>query len=90
MSVVTDMFPEYMFKYGPAGILAVWLFTVNTRLSDVEERLYRCLESKSHVSCFEDPFNRQNKSAIMATSAVYALRPDELKIKKKSYERSSL
>jgi hypothetical protein len=85
MSVV-EMFPEYMFKYGPAGILAVWLFTVNTRLSDVEQRLYRCLESKSHVESFEDPTKRQNRLAILATNDLYALKPEDLKIKKKSNE----
>lgn len=45
------MFPEWVFKYGISGILAVWLFSeksdykeLNTRLSVVESRLYQCYE----------------------------------------------
>ncbi|MBN9293744.1 MAG: hypothetical protein J0G96_07185 [Flavobacteriia bacterium] len=58
------LFPEYILKYGATGIMAVWLFTVNSRLSDVENRLYNCLETRVRVS--ESQFPDQIRPEFLA------------------------
>ena len=81
MSSFSEMVPEWIFKYGPAGVLALWLFTVNSRLSDVEQRLYRCLESKAYnTTAVHVPAKDKDSDAHWQQQ--YALRSDELRIKK--------
>lgn len=81
MSSFSEWLPEYALKSGAAGVLAVWLFTINARLNDVEQRLYNCLESKAYkTTSIQTPVNNECSDAHW--SQQYALRSDELRIKK--------
>ena len=83
MAQVNELFPEYVFKYGPTGIMAVWLFTMNSRLSDVEQRLYKCLETRAKIETVieQTPPNSQNGNLTYFQTA--AIRPDDVKVKNK-------
>jgi len=37
---------ELIKKHGAIGVLVAWLFWTNLRLSEVETKLYNCLDSK--------------------------------------------
>lgn len=41
-----EAIPHWIFKHGISGVLVVWLFMTNARLSDVEARLYSCYEKQ--------------------------------------------
>lgn len=74
MANISELFPEYIFKYGATGVLAVWLFTMQMRLSDVEARLYDCLGSKKAMVECPLPDAPQQQLAILPKN--------DLKIKK--------
>jgi hypothetical protein len=66
---------ESVKKHGVTGLLCICLFWMNTRLSDVEERLYDCLDeratAKSTPIGSKKQYNRENMVAVL---------PDKLKI----------
>jgi hypothetical protein len=64
---------KYMLKYGATGVMAAWLFTLNIRLTDVEQRLYNCLETRVKIS---------NNHSVEDHPELVAILPRELKIKK--------
>lgn len=64
-------------KHGVTGVLCVCLFWMNSRLSDVEERLYECYDEATHMKAAV-PSNRM----IISKNNLVAILPKELEIKK--------
>lgn len=63
-------------KHGAMGVLVVWLFYTNQRLTDVERELYRCYDK------FQPTANRL-KTRTLEGNKYFAVLPKETKIKKK-------
>lgn len=59
-------------KYGVTGVLAIWLWHTDSRLTQVEEKLYDCYENKSGV------IEKNNPSILRQ----YAVLVDKKKTKK--------
>lgn len=68
MSNISNIFPEYIMKYGATGVLFAWLFVTNSRLSDVEQRLYNCLETRVRVAqpYTQSPTTVNNRPELLA------------------------
>lgn len=78
-----EAIPSWIFKNGISGVLVVWLFMTNARLSDVEARLY---------SCYEKQFVRQisdNQKKNIRHRELVAILPSEQRIKKTENEPDS-
>lgn len=63
-------------KHGISVLLIFALVWMNNRLSDVEEKLYDCLEERAQVS--EIPLSRKQQHEV---SYIAAVLPDRLKVK---------
>lgn len=63
-------------KHGISVLLIFALVWMNNRLSDVEEKLYDCLEERAQVS--EIPLSRKQQHEV---SYIAAVLPDKLKVK---------
>lgn len=63
-------------KHGISVLLIFALVWMNNRLSDVEEKLYDCLEARSQAS--EIPLSRKQQHEV---SYIAAVLPDRLKVK---------
>jgi hypothetical protein len=63
---------ESIKKHGVTGLLCLCLWWMNSRLSDVEEKLYNCLTTSKPVSAFKHESNHVQLFAIL---------PDKLKVK---------
>lgn len=63
-------------KHGISVLLIFALVWMNNRLSDVEEKLYDCLEARTQVS--EIPLSRKQQHELTYVAAVL---PDKLKVK---------
>ena len=68
-------------KHGVTGILCACLFWMNSRLSDVEERLYECYDEATHMRA-----ETSNNKMITIKDNLVAILPKELEIKKESNE----
>ena len=68
-------------KHGVTGVLCVCLFWMNSRLSEVEERLYECYDEATHMKAAL-PSNKM----IISKDNLVAILPKELEIKKESDE----
>lgn len=91
--MVSSMFPEYILKYGTIGVMAVWLFTLNTRMKDVEDKLYDCMEKRvekratiSSTTPTKQPVKiipiEQPGRIVKELIPMICVRPEELIIKK--------
>lgn len=87
--MVSSMFPEYILKYGTIGVMAVWLFTLNTRVKDVEDKLYDCMEKRATISSTtptKQPVKiipiEQPGRIVKELNPMICVRPEELIIKK--------
>lgn len=67
---------ESVKKHGVTGILCICLFWMNSRLSDVEERLYDCLDERATAKSAPVSTTKHHTKDIMV-----AILPDKLKIK---------
>lgn len=63
-------------KHGISVLLIFALVWMNNRLSDVEEKLYDCLEARAQVSNI--PLSRKQQHEV---SYIAAVLPDRLKVK---------
>lgn len=63
-------------KHGISVLLIFALVWMNNRLSDVEEKLYDCLEARAQAS--EIPLSRKQQHEV---SYIAAVLPDRLKVK---------
>ena len=63
---------ESIKKHGVTGLLCLCLWWMNSRLSDVEEKLYNCLTTSKVVSASKHESNHVQLFAIL---------PDKLKVK---------
>jgi hypothetical protein len=63
---------ESIKKHGVTGLLCLCLWWMNSRLSDVEEKLYNCLTTSKAVSAYKHESNHVQLFAIL---------PDKLKVK---------
>jgi hypothetical protein len=63
---------ESIKKHGVTGLLCVCLWWMNSRLSDVEQKLYNCLTTSKAVSAYKHESNHVQLFAIL---------PDKLKVK---------
>jgi hypothetical protein len=81
---MTD-FVNLISKHGITGLLCVCLFWMNSRLSDVEARLY---------DCYDDATYRKSTASankvIPSKDKLVAILPKELEIKKESDENHIL
>jgi hypothetical protein len=66
---------ESVKKHGVTGLLCICLFWMNTRLSDVEERLYDCLDARVQAKSTPIGSKKQHNREHMV-----AVLPDKLKI----------
>lgn len=66
-------------KHGVTGILCVCLFWMNSRLSDVEARLYECYDEATHMRA-----STSSSNAVSSIDKLVAILPKELEIKKES------
>jgi hypothetical protein len=88
MSQLGDLFPEYILKYGATGVMAVWLFTINSRLSDVEQRLYNCLETKAKIEhIFNSSSNSKESSQAYNKLPMYAILTDKTYLNQKKQKK---
>jgi hypothetical protein len=69
---MTEAF-ELIKKHGVLGVLCVWLFFMNNRLSTVEEKLYDCYDDKIVMQ------HQANNSTIHLHERIIAILPDERK-----------
>ena len=76
-------FVDIVKKHGVTGLLCICLLWMNNRLSSVEERLYDCLDDKSHM--ISDNTKEFHRSTIQL-----AIIPDRLKIKKDGIKRKTI
>lgn len=63
---------ESIKKHGVTGLLCLCLWWMNSRLSDVEEKLYNCLTTSKAVIAYKHESNHVQLFAIL---------PDKLKVK---------
>jgi small nuclear ribonucleoprotein (snRNP)-like protein len=66
-------------KHGVTGVLCACLFWMNSRLSEVEERLYECYDEATHMRAVA-PTSRM----VISKDNLVAILPKELEIKKES------
>jgi hypothetical protein len=66
---------ESVKKHGVTGLLCICLFWMNTRLSDVEERLYDCLDERAQAK--SSPIS---STKYHTRDHMVAILPDKLKI----------
>ena len=64
-------------KHGVTGVLCVCLFWMNSRLSEVEERLYECYDEATHMKAAVP-----SSKMIISKDNLVAILPKELEIKK--------
>lgn len=67
---MTEAF-ELIKKHGVLGVLCVWLFFMNNRLSTVEAKLYDCYDDKIVMQ------NHSSNNTIHTTERIIAILPDE-------------
>jgi len=72
-------------KHGVTGVLCVCLFWMNSRLSEVEERLYECYDEATHMKAAL-PSNKM----IISKGNLVAILPKELEIKKELDEEHAI
>ena len=65
-------------KHGSMGVLVSWLLWTNMRLSSVENKLYMCYDKIGQTSKIDNYRTRYN-----TPQELYAILPNEIKIKKK-------
>lgn len=63
---------ESVKKHGVTGLLCVCLFWMNSRLSDVEAKLYNCLTTSKAISA-----TKHEQKHVQ----LFAILPDKLKVK---------
>jgi hypothetical protein len=63
---------ESVKKHGITGLLCVCLFWMNSRLSDVEAKLYNCLTTSKAISA-----TKHEQKHVQ----LFAILPDKLKVK---------
>lgn len=66
---------ELMKKHGAFGVLAIWLFYTNQRLTEVEKELYRCYDKMTLTAT-------DLKTRTPKGTTYFAVLPKEIKIKK--------
>jgi hypothetical protein len=67
---MTEAF-EIIKKHGVLGVLCVWLFFMNSRLSTVEAKLYDCYDDKIVMQ------HQANNSIIHLPERIIAILPDD-------------
>jgi hypothetical protein len=72
-------------KHGVTGVLCVCLFWMNSRLSEVEERLYECYDEATHMKAAL-PSNKM----IISKGNLVAILPKEIEIKKELDEEHAI
>lgn len=75
---MTD-FVNLISKHGITGLLCVCLFWMNSRLSDVEARLYDCYDDATHIKA-----DISTNKVITSRDKLIAILPKEIEIKKES------
>ena len=75
---MTD-FVNLVSKHGITGLLCACLFWMNSRLSDVEARLYDCYDDAAHMKA-----ETSTRDVISSREELIAILPKELEIKKES------
>lgn len=75
---MTD-FVNMISKHGITGLLCACLFWMNSRLSDVEARLYDCYDDATHMKA-----DVSTNSLIKSRDNLVAVLPKEVEIKKES------
>ena len=77
---VTDLL-KYFKDAGLVGGMAAALLWMNGRLTDVETRLYKCMEARASKSVVSSPIDKRGLESYLE---LYAIKPKKIKVDNES------